>query len=133
MITVFVATAVIALAALVVGVVTDQAVIVYVAIGMSVTGLVLMIVDARRRRQRSGGARPAAAGNDLGEGDQHAAEFFEDHSLVAREVEREEHVIHSDTGPREPDMSHEEAITTLVYDHFHGVKQRGKTPPKSKL
>ncbi|WP_341329489.1 hypothetical protein [Mycobacterium shinjukuense] len=44
---------------------------------------------------------------------------------------RDERVLHSDTGPGEPDRSREEALETILYDHYPGAKRRRKTLPRA--
>jgi hypothetical protein len=56
--------AVIGLAALVTAVITNNEVIAWVCIGASAFGVVLLIVDAVRERQRGDGTSKAAAGAD---------------------------------------------------------------------
>ena len=56
--------AVIGLAALVTAVITNNQVIAWVCIGASAFGVVLLIVDAIRERQRRDGTSKAAAGAD---------------------------------------------------------------------
>jgi hypothetical protein len=65
--------AVIGLAALVTAVVTSNEVIAWVCIGASVIGVVLLIVDALRERQR----RDAEGADETGAGSDHPTEVFD--------------------------------------------------------
>ena len=56
----------------------------------------------------------------------HDAPIHDDHE-VEREIFREEEVLHSDTGPREPDISRLQAFETMDADHFRARKGRKRS------
>jgi type II secretory pathway pseudopilin PulG len=124
--------AILAAAALAIAVVSTNAAIAWLCVAASLVGLVLMVFDALRARQR----RPELAAEapvlaydahypdyGLHERPAHDAPIHDDHE-VEREIFREEEVLHPDTGPREPDISRLQAFETMDRDHFRGRKGR---------
>lgn len=81
--------AVIGLAALVTAVVTSNEVIAWVCIGASVIGVILLIVDALRERQRRD-ATPAEAEAEASDADSADADYPEDESETTETTESTE-------------------------------------------
>jgi hypothetical protein len=127
--------AVFAAAALAIAVVSTNAAIAWLCVAASLVGLVLMVFDARRERERR--AREAAEvpvlaydahypDYGLRERPAHDAPIHDDHE-VEREIFREEKVLHPDTGPREPDISRLQAFENMDADHFRARKGRKRS------
>jgi hypothetical protein len=126
--------AVISVAAVATGGVTANPGIAWCGVATSLFGLVLLMVDALRERERrdakSGAAEivhfdtryPDYAPSDR---PPHDAPIHDDHE-VEREVIREERVLHPDTGPREQDISAIRATETIGETHFRAAKDRGE-------
>jgi hypothetical protein len=126
--------AVISLVAVAAGGVTANSGIAWFGIGASLFGFVLLIVDALRERERRDAETAAAEVVHFGthypdyapsDRPPHDAPIHDDHE-VDREVMREERVLHSDTGPRERDISGIRAAETIGDTHFRAAKDRGK-------
>ncbi len=113
--------AAIGLIALVAAIVTGNQVIAWVCIAAGVIGAALLIVDMLRGRPKRA-AQPAATPGGVLEFD---ADYLDaapavdapthsggDHG-VQREIIREERVLHSDTGPRDPDPTKEEVFEAI--------------------
>ena len=135
MLLVALAFAVIAAGALVFAVLSTNAAIAWLCVAASLVGLVLMVLDALRARERRAAKLAAEAPvlaydahyPDYGPHDRppHDTPIHDDHE-VEREIVREEDVLHPDTGPREPDISELRAFETMDSDHLRAGKHRGK-------
>jgi hypothetical protein len=135
MLLIVLALALIAAGAMVIAVVSTNAAIAWLCVAASLVGLVLMVFDALRERDRHTAELAAEAPvlaydahyPDYGPHDRpaHDAPIHDDHE-VEREIVREEEVLHPDTGPREPDISRLRAFETMDGDHFRAGKDRGK-------
>jgi hypothetical protein len=103
------------------------------SIGASLCGLaLLMLVVRRERKQRDaelatgelvhiGAHYPDYAASDH---PPHDALIHDDHQ-VERDIIREERVLDSDTGPRQPDISRMRARETMGEGHFRAGRDRG--------
>lgn len=128
--------AVVAAAALAIAVVSTNAAIAWLCVAASLVGLVLMVFDALRERERRAGELAAEApvlaydahypDYGLHERPAHDAPIHDDHE-VEREIVREEEVLHPDTGPREQDISRLQAFETMDADHFRARKGRKRS------
>jgi hypothetical protein len=127
--------AILAAAGLAIAVVTTNAAIAWLCVAASLVGLVLMVFDARRERDRR--AQEAAEAPVLAydahypdyglhERPAHDAPIHDDHE-VEREIFREEEVLHPDTGPQEPDISRLQAFESMDGDHFGARKGRKRS------
>lgn len=129
------AVAVVSWAAVATAGVTSNPGIASFGIGASVVGLVLLVLQALRERERRDDESAAeeevlrfgAHYPDYAPSDRppHDAPVHDDHE-AEREVMREERVLHSDTGPRERDISRIRANETIGDTHFRAAKDRGK-------
>jgi hypothetical protein len=125
--------AIVSWAAVVTAGVTSSTAIAGVAIAASLIGLTLLVFDAFRARERrkaesaTGGlVRIGARYPDYGAFDRapQDALIHDDHE-VDREIMREERVLHSDTGPRQRDISGLRARETIADTHFRWGKDHG--------
>jgi hypothetical protein len=130
------AVAVIGVAAVVVGFLTDNPIIAWLSVGVGALGLILIIVNARLERQRREAEAHAAAPTrrynarhpDYGPSDRPAPDaLIHDNHDVERGLAREEHSQHKDTGPRERDISKYLAFEQLNRTHIRASKDRGKS------